>query len=84
MITARNFCHIEIVDDRIAVLFYIEHDGDNIILHQVAKADEATLDLSLSAPADQWDNLWPDKIRFANAAKTVIAEAANLGLSFTP
>ncbi|MER8946109.1 hypothetical protein [Mesorhizobium sp. M0959] len=81
-ITARNFCHVEEMEGGAKVLFYVEHDGDNIILHQVTAANIGTVDIELSMPAEQWEAVWPDKVRFAYAAAQVVTSIRELGLEF--
>jgi hypothetical protein len=81
MIDTDNFCHIEQAADGVKVLFWVEHDGDDAILHQVANLDIGTFDLKLKMRAERLEALWPDDIRFGEAAAQVLKSAADMGLS---
>lgn len=81
MITSKNFAHIELVENGIQVLFYVEHSGDETIIHQVVAADEADVDMKLTIPGDKVDELWPDAVRFADAAAKLVASVREMGLT---
>lgn len=82
MITSDNFCHIEQVADGVKVLFWVEFDGDEAIIHQIVSLEIGTLDIKVTMPSDRVDTLWPDSIRFSEAAAKVLSTAEGLG--FTP
>lgn len=63
------------------MLFYLEHDGDDMILHQVAICSIGTADIKLSMPAEKWDAIWPDSFRFDEAAAHVFNTIAELNLT---
>ncbi|WP_337183833.1 hypothetical protein [Shinella sp.] len=81
MIDTDNFCHIEQAGDGVKVLFWVEHDGDEAILHQVANLDIGIFDLKLKMPAERLEAMWPDDVQFAEAAAHVLKTAADMGLS---
>ena len=80
-VTAENFCRIEEVDG-IKVLFYAEHEGNNIALHQIVSADEGTVDVKLTFPGGLFERMWPEDFRFQNAALKVVEQARSMGLTF--
>lgn len=81
MITAKNFCRIE-VQDEVQILFYTEYDGDDVILHQVVNASVGTIDMKVKLPAETWEERWPEKVTFEDAAKKVISVVKEMGFSF--
>lgn len=81
MITSNNFCHIEQAGEDVKVLFWVEFDGDEAILHQVMTLEIGTLDLKITMPSDRLEDLWPESIRFSDAAAKVLATAEELGFS---
>ncbi|WP_137136641.1 hypothetical protein [Rhizobium sp. FKY42] len=80
MINALNFCHIEKIRPGINVLFYAEHDGDQIVMHQVTMADAGSVDQKISMPAEQFEKLWPDQITFPRAAEYLLSVLEEMGL----
>lgn len=81
MITSDNFCHIEQVAEGVKVLFWVEFDGDDAIIHQTMTLEIGTLDLKVTMPSDRLEELWPESIRFSDAAAKVLATAAELGFA---
>lgn len=80
MIDAQNFCHIETVSDGICVLFFVEYDGDDAVLHQVTTLEVGTFDLTITLPSEKMEAIWPRAIRFPDAALKVIAATKEMGL----
>jgi len=80
-ITPQNFCRVHEAEDGTKVLFYLEHDGDDIVLHQVAICSIGTADIRLSMPAEKWDAIWPDNFSFDEAAAHVFKTIAELDLA---
>jgi hypothetical protein len=78
MIDAQNFSHIEQVEPGVNVLFYAEHDGDDMILHQVTVPTVGTIDIKVTMPADTFEKLWPEKMRFSDAAANVLKAVAEM------
>ena len=81
MITSDNFCHIEQAADGAKVLFWVEFDGDEAILHQVMTLEIGTFDLTVTMPSDRLEALWPESIRFSDAAAKVLSTAKELGFT---
>lgn len=77
-INEQNFCHIEVMPDGRKVVFYIEHDYDDMILHQVTLCDVGTIDLKLTMPADKWEAHWPPN--FTSSAMHLLQEMQKMGL----
>nr|WMC99316.1 hypothetical protein RAR13_11725 [Aminobacter aminovorans] len=77
-INERNFCHIEEMPDGRRVVFYIEHECDDMILHQVTLCDMGTIDLKLTMPADKWEAHWPPN--FTSAASRLLLDMEKVGL----
>ncbi|QXZ79616.1 hypothetical protein [Rhizobium sp. L51/94] len=84
MINAGNFCHIETVADGVKVLFFVEYDGDNAIIHQLTTLEIGTFDLKLTMPLERVEDLWPADIKFADAAANVIRTAKEMGFDVRP
>ena len=81
MISSDNFCHIEQVTEGVKVLFWVEFDGDDAVIHQVMTLEIGTLDLKVTMPSDRLEELWPESIHFSDAAAKVLATAAELGFA---
>ncbi|MFC6444590.1 hypothetical protein [Shinella zoogloeoides] len=81
MITSDNFCHIEQVADGVKVLFWVEFDGDDAIVHQIVSLEIGTLDIKVTMPSDRVETLWPDSFRFSEAAAKVLSTAEGLGFA---
>lgn len=81
MISSENFCHIEQVAEGVKVLFWVEFDGDDAVIHQIMTLEIDTFDLKVTMPSDRLEALWPESIRFSDAAAKVLATAAELGFA---
>lgn len=81
-ITSKNFCHIEEVEGGIKVLFYVEYDGDDAIMHQVVSCDVGTVDFKISMKSESWEKYWPDEVRFADAAARAVETVREMGAAF--
>ncbi|MCO5083099.1 MAG: hypothetical protein M9955_15770 [Rhizobiaceae bacterium] len=58
-INETNFCHIEQLPDGRRILFYAEHAGDDIIIHQVTHCALGTVDIKIEGNADRIEAAWP-------------------------
>lgn len=77
MITAENFCHIETLGDGRKVLFFVEFEGEDIIIHQVMHCPLGSVDMSLRMPG-KTDELWPDAILFPVAALKIAEDVDSM------
>ena len=83
-INFRNFCHVEETEEGIKVLFYVEPDGDDIILHQIAYPSIGLADLKITGSAELMERLWAEKLNFIEAAASVVSSLREMGVGFAP
>lgn len=76
-ISDKNFAHIELLPDGRQVLFYVEHDGDDGIIHQVLHCAVGTADIKVSMPIAKVEEYWPLDT-FPTAAQAVAKEIDSL------
>lgn len=81
MLTVKNFCHIEELQDGSKILFYAEHDGEDIVLHQVTHVNVGTFDLKITFPEEfDFDKHW-ETFNFIKAADTIVKTINEWGLT---
>ncbi|MCO5082668.1 MAG: hypothetical protein M9955_13555 [Rhizobiaceae bacterium] len=78
IINETNFCHIEQLPDGRRILFYAEHDGDNIVIHQVTHCALGTVDIKVEGGADWIEAAWPPD--FSARAADVVKSLQQMGL----
>lgn len=89
MITSGNFAHIEKVGE-VAVLFYVEYEGDQIVIHQCVLGDvggvNVSTDIKLTFAAkdtERFEKSWPALLEgdaFAARAAAVIDQLREFGV----
>lgn len=70
-VTTENFCHIETLEDGRKVLFYVEADDENYIIHQIAFAEIGTVDAKITAHYEKIDAAWPPEGFKVSAVKVI-------------